>query len=254
MLLAVDIGNTNIVIGLHDSISWSTAIRLETLPIRPSDQYSTSLRRELARFGIEPHIISQLVLCSVVPDLTEVFRAVLYRVFNLKPLVVNKTLNTGLLKESIPAELGNDLLANAAAAHYKYPEAYCMVVDFGTALTFTTTSPTGAVLGAAIVPGIVSASTALFSNAAQLESEGIVYNPKSILGRTSKEAVSAGVMFGYASLIEGIISKTALEIQKSLTVIATGGYSSHLAPSIQQIDELDIYHTLEGLRLIHSLN
>jgi len=254
MLLAVDIGNTNIVMGIYDSYSWSKLIRLETLPIRSSERYTVSIEREFSHLCKDLQVISKVVLCSVVPDLTEIFRNILHSIYQVKPFVVNHTVNTGLLRESIPIELGNDLLANAAAAHFKYPETYCMVVDFGTALTFTTTSPDGSLLGAAIVPGVVSASSALFNKAAQLTSEGIDYNPKSILGRTSKDAVSAGIIFGYSSLVEGIILKTEREIQNSLTVIATGGYSSHLAPSIIQIDEIDMNHTLEGLRLIQNIN
>ena len=167
--------------------------------------------------------------------------------------MVTHSVESGLVKDTIPPELGADLLCNMAYGHHHHKDSAVMVIDFGTALTFSTVSSKGEVLGVAIAPGLVTAVNALFGSTAQLPQVELKV-PSSVLGRDSMESIRAGIMEGYAGLVETIINKTEKELGEKLFVMATGGLSSTISTLIDRLDELDPILTLKGLGLIAGLN
>ena len=253
MLVAVDIGNSNIVIAVHDGMKWVQSFRIYSDQRKTSDEYFVVLDSLMSHAGLYKHDINRAVISSVVPNLTRSMQKNIIRLFDVQPLMVDHEVETGLRKETIPAELGSDLLANAAQAHYMYPEHPVVVVDFGTALTLTTVDSDGSVLGASIAPGLVTAVNALFGNTAQLPQVELKVPPTAI-GRNSQESIRSGIMFGYAGMVKAIIERTEQELGREVFVIATGGLSQTIAPLIDRINQISAMHTLDGLRLISDLN
>ncbi|MDR1788505.1 MAG: type III pantothenate kinase [Treponema sp.] len=253
MLLAIDIGNTNIVLAVHDGKKWIADWRIFSDWKKTSDEYALVIKNLFAHAGLAEGQIAQAVLCSVVPNLTRSFEKNIQNLFHIKPLVVSRLIETGLQKDTTPPEMGSDLLANAAWAHHTHPAETCMVVDFGTALTFTTVDGKGRVLGAAIAPGLVTAVNALVSGTAQLPQVQLSL-PTTALGLDSEQSIRAGIMYGYAGLVKELVERTEAETGARLFVIATGGLSASIAPLVGRINRLDPMHTLEGLRLFASLN
>lgn len=253
MLAAADIGNTNIVLALHDGERWSNIWRVYSDQKRTGDEYYVIFRSLIETSGVDTSKVDRAIVSSVVPNLTRSVARNLKQLFGTEPLIVSKELETGLERSSIPAELGSDLLCNLAYAHYKHPAEAVMTVDFGTALTLSTVDKTGEVLGVAIVPGLLTAVNALFGATAQLPQVELKL-PDTALGRNSEASIRAGIMYGYAGLVESIVRRTEAEIGFRLKVMATGGLSMTISPLIERIDELDKLHTLSGLKLISDLN
>ncbi len=253
MLLAIDIGNSNIAIGLNDHEVWIKHWRMHTEIKRTADEYASQLYTLFSQYQVSTSSIDAVVLSSVVPELLSTFIQVIDSFCRVEPLIVSNMIHTGLKEGMVPKELGSDLLANAAAAHALFPEKNCMVIDFGTALTFTTVSDEGVILGVAIAPGVGSAVDALATKTAQLPHVDIKI-PRSVLGHNTVEAIQAGVIYGYTGLVASLIDQTEEEIGSDLTVIATGGFSKIIAPKIPRIDLLKPWHTLDGLKLFHELN
>lgn len=252
MLLAIDIGNSNIAIGLNDGSGWVKHWRMLTEAKRTADEYSSLLYTLFQQSQVSLELVDSAVLSSVVPELLSPFKVMIESLFSTEPVIVNSRASHGLNRESVPAEIGSDLLANAAAAHLLYPEECCMIIDFGTALTFTTVSEDGIILGVAIAPGVGSAVDALATKAAQLPHVDIKV-PESVLGLDTVGAIQAGVIFGYTGLVSALIEQTEKEIGRTLKVIATGGFSKVIAPNIERIDLLKPWHTLDGLKYIYEL-
>jgi len=167
--------------------------------------------------------------------------------------MVDRFVKTGLKNDTIPIELGSDLLCNLAQAHHMHPHSPVMVVDFGTALTFSTVGEDGSVLGASIAPGLVTAVNALYGNTAQLPQVELRI-PEKVIGRNSQDSIRSGIMFGYAGMVTSLIERSEQELGKELFVIATGGLSTTIAPLIGRINQVSPMHTLEGLKLIATLN
>ncbi len=253
MLLALDIGNSQIAIGLHAGDAWGEHWRISTDTESTADEYRSRLFNLMNQSGITAGSIGGIIISSVVPELTTVIKETILRLFNREPIIVRKDLENGLDQGSIPVEIGSDLLSNAAQAHHLYPKVNCMVIDFGTALTFTTVSSDGRILGVAIAPGVGTAVEALSSHTAQLPHVSMEM-PDHVLGLNTVEAIQAGILYGYTGLVEKLIERTETEVGGDLHVIATGGFSSIIAPHIKHIDEINSWHTLDGLRLIYILN
>ncbi len=253
MLLLCDIGNTNIVISLHDGNAFRETFRIYSDEKKTSDEYMVILETLLRESGVGRESISSAILSSVVPNLTRSIEKIIFRLFSITPLVVSKEIETGLVRESIPDELGSDLLCNLAYAHHLYPERTVMTVDFGTALTFSTVNKKGEVLGVAIAPGLLTAVNSLFSNTAQLPQVELKV-PSSVLGRNSMDSVRSGIMIGYAGLVKEIVRRTESELKEEIVVLATGGLSKVISPLIDLFEFVDGFHTLRGLELIASLN
>lgn len=253
MLVAVDIGNTNIVIAVHDGKSWVHSFRIYSDQKKTSDEYFVVLDSLMSNAGLHKHDINRAVISSVVPNLTRAMQKNIVRLFDVQPLMVDQSVNSGLKRETIPQELGSDLLANAAQAHFMYPQQPVIVVDFGTALTMTTIGADGSVLGASIAPGLVTAVNALFGSTAQLPQVELKV-PPSVIGRNSQDSIRSGIMFGYAGLVKSIIERTEAELGREVYVIATGGLCRTIAPLIDRINMVSLMHTLDGLKLISDLN
>ncbi|MGE4454898.1 MAG: type III pantothenate kinase [Sphaerochaeta sp.] len=253
MLIAVDIGNTNIVIAVHDGQKWLHSFRIYSDQKKTSDEYFVVLESLMTHSGLYKHDINRSVISSVVPNLTRSMQKNIVRLFDVQPLMVDHQVHSGLKRDTIPSELGSDLLANLAQAHYACPDRAVVVVDFGTALTLATVDSDGSVLGVSIAPGLVTAVNALFGNTAQLPQVELKI-PPSVLGRNSQESIRSGIMYGYAGMVKTMIERIEMEIGKEVYVIATGGLSRTIAPLIDRINQIATMHTLDGLKLIQELN
>jgi len=253
MLLAIDIGNTNIIIGVFDNDKIKANWRIVTAVHRMPDEYATLLLSFFDRKSIPASQIDSAVLCSVVPPLVTVFDEVFQRYFQVSPLIVEAGIKTGVrICMDNPKEVGADRIVNAVAAHQLYGGSV-IVIDFGTATTFDVVSKEGDYLGGAIAPGIAIATEALFSRTAVLPRVELVH-PKLAIGTSTIAAMKSGIVFGYVGLIEGIISRIQGELGTKAKVVATGGYAELLAKETHVIEEINPDLTLIGLRLIYQMN
>jgi type III pantothenate kinase len=255
MLLAVDVGNTNIVFGVHEGEGWLHHWRVRTVRDKMSDEYGVLFRGLLRESGLEPATFHQVVLGSVVPPLTNAIREMLEAQTGCAPLIVNHAVHTGLSFDRLrnPAEVGADLICDAVALHARYPERAAVVVDFGTATTFTGVSGQGEMLGVAIAPGMNLAAAALAGSAAQLPQIDLKPPPR-ILGTDTITAIQSGILFGYVSLVEGMIGRIRDEMGEEAPAVATGGLSRLVVPLTRHFVDVDPWLTLEGLRLIAGQN
>ena len=249
MLLAVDIGNTDTVFGLFDQQDRLNVWRTRSLPQESAAHYEGWLRLHFLEAGIAFDRVEKVVLGSVVPDLTSTLRIVLTSLFGREPIVVGPDTHPGLeIAIDHPHEIGADLIANAVAAHARYPQN-CVVVDFGTALTFTSVAASGKILGVAILPGLKTAVKALFANTAQLP-EVPLQLPVSAIGKNTVHAIQAGILLGYEGLVKAMIRRIRAELGGDCIAIATGGLSSVIGTLEEEFVETDRWLTLDGLRLI----
>jgi type III pantothenate kinase len=253
MLLAIDVGNTNITIGVFDGsklkATWTVATEVHRMP----DEYASLLLNLFDRQGLAPSQITDMVLCSVVPPLVGVFDEVCRRYLKISPLVVEAGVKTGVqICMDNPREVGADRIVNAVAAHQLYGGPV-IVIDLGTATTFDTVAENGDYLGGAIAPGIVIATEALFNRTAVLPRVELTH-PKRAIGRSTVAAMQSGIVFGYAGLIEGVVTRIQQELGDKAKVVATGGYAELLARETPVIEVVNLDLTLIGLRLIHEMN
>ena len=252
MLLAIDIGNTNIVFGIYKDEEWENHWRIQTDHLKTADEYEVIFRSLLTAGKICRTEISRIILSSVVPSLVHPFREMLSGLFDnavinhLNPDIYDR-LPINVLN---PYEIGSDLVANATAAYQKYGNN-TMVIDFGTALTFTTIGKDSAILGVAIAPGLRTAVGALAGKTAQLPQIHIA-PPPSVLGENTIHAIQSGIIFGYTGLVDSMIERTEKELGESLNVVATGGLSAVIAPLTKNIKACEPMLTLEGLVQINS--
>lgn len=249
MLLALDAGNTDTVFGLHDGQRWVHIWRTRSLVNEGPAHYESILRLWLLETGISLNTIQRTVLSSVVPDLTPTLRVMLAGLFNQDPTVVGPAIYPLLPLEILrPYEIGADLVANALAVHLTYRQN-CVVVDFGTALTFTTVSATGRMLGVAIAPGLKTAVRSLFSNTAQLP-EVPLEMPDSALGTNTTHAIQAGIILGYEGLVRSLLTRIRAELEGNCLAIATGGLVSTIHTLHAEFTEVRPTLTLDGIRAI----
>ncbi|WP_372774838.1 type III pantothenate kinase [Mangrovibacterium sp.] len=252
MLLAIDIGNTNIVFGVNEKGFWQKIWRIQTDPLKTADEYEVIFRSLFTSNKVCKNQIDKVILSSVVPSLNREFEDMIQHFLNLSAHLLRPEIFELLpLHVLNPYEIGSDLVANAMAAFTCYKRC-CMIIDFGTALTFTTVSSDGTILGVAIAPGLRTAIQALAGNTAQLPDVQPV-RPPSVLGTNTVHAIQSGIVIGYTGLVERIINKTEEELNQTLTVVATGGLASTFAHEFSRVDRVDENLTLEGLRLIGEL-
>ena len=211
MTVAVDIGNTNIVVAVLNNGVWNKPFRVFTDTKKTGDEYYVIFSSLFDERGVERDKVDKVIISSVVPFLTRSIEKNMRRIFKKDPIMVSHSVECGLNKATIPPELGADLLCNMAYGHYHHRDGAVMVIDFGTALTFSTVSKEGKVLGVAIAPGLVTAVNALFGSTAQLPQVELKV-PSSVLGRDSMESIRAGIMEGYSGLVEKIIANTEKEL------------------------------------------
>ena len=253
MLLTVDIGNTNTVIGIFKGERLWQHWRIGTVRERTSDEYGVVLS-ELFRGGnVDVSSLRGAIISCVVPSLNETFVEALSKYAGIRPLVVGPGIKTGIsVLTDDPREVGADRVVNAVAAYNLYSGA-SIVVDFGTAVTFDFITSKGEYLGGAIAPGISISIDALFERAARLPRVEIV-RPRRIIGRNTVESIQSGLFHGFASMVEGIVERMKKESPEPLKVIATGGMAHLFKDEITSIDVFDEFLTLKGLRIIYEVN
>jgi type III pantothenate kinase len=253
MLLCVDIGNTNITIGLYDGKKLGPRWRLATNHERMPDEFGIQLVSLLEHKGVHPGEVDCVALASVVPPLTDKWVQVSQVYLNCDPLVVNSDIHTGvkILYEQ-PELVGADRIVDAAAAFRLYGGPAC-IVDFGTATTFDAISPEGHYLGGAIAPGIGIASEALFQRTAKLPRVELARPPFAI-GRNTTHAMQSGLLFGYVGLVEGMVNRFREELGANMKTIGTGGLAELIAKETVVIEHVAPWLTLDGLRLIYDMN
>ncbi|MCX6221154.1 MAG: type III pantothenate kinase [Bacteroidia bacterium] len=249
MILTIDIGNTNIVFGLNDRNEWLKIWRIQTDSSKTADEYEVIFSSLFNSCTICQDKITRTVLSSVVPSLIRPFNEMLLHLVGHAPLLVQPSVYDQLPIEILSRdEIGTDIVADATASFVRYGGA-CMVVDFGTAITFTTISETGRILGVAIVPGLQTALKSLTGNTAQLRDVQLVA-PPSVLGDNTVHAIQSGLVFGFAGLVDSMINRTEAELSLKLKVIATGGLSSVLQNISERIEIIDENLTMDGLKYI----
>jgi type III pantothenate kinase len=253
VLLAVDVGNTNIVLGAYDGSRLAASWRLATDQHRMPDEWGTQLIGLLAYRGMRLDDLDAAAISSVVPTLTVVFREMCERYLSISPLIVEPGIRTGtrILYDN-PREVGADRIVNALAAFHRYGGP-AIVIDFGTATTFDAISSGGDYLGGAISPGITVSTEALFRYAAKLPHVELA-RPKSAIGKNTIASMQAGIVLGYVGLVEGLVKRFQQELGGKAKVIATGGLARIIASETEMIDVVDDDLTLEGLRLVYEMN
>ena len=253
MLLAVDIGNTNITLGVFEGETPGTRLRFASNPARTADEYGLAMLDSFMRAGIAVADIQAIALGSVVPVLTPLVAEACINYLGCSPFVADGTMKTGLhsLYDN-PQQLGIDRIVDAAAAYKLYGGPAC-VIDFGTATTFDAVSADGRHLGGAITPGLGIAADALFRRAAKLPK--VDYKrPASVIGRNIRQSLQSGLLYGYVGLVEGLISRFRAELGPDTKVIATGGLAEIIAGETAAIDILAPWLMLDGLRIVYQLN
>ena len=252
MLLALDVGNTNVTIGVYDGDQVLATWRLATDIERLADEYAVIILGLLRNERIEPSSIQDAVMASVVPDLTPAFEALCARYFDVTPLVVGTGTRTGVrVLYDNPRDVGADRIVDVVAALRLYGPPPLIIVDFGTATVFDAVSAEGDYLGGAIAPGIGIASEALFERAAKLYRVKLEA-PPSAIGKNTITAIQSGTLFGYVGLVEGMVARFKAELGGQARVIGTGGWAQLLQRETTVFDAVDPNLTLAGLRFIHE--
>jgi type III pantothenate kinase len=253
MLLTIDIGNTNITLGLYNGDKIFAHWRLATAHERMPDEYGLQMLGLLSHSGCSPKELTGICMASVVPPLTGKLVEACRQYLGPDPLVVDAGVKTGVrIRYEDPRAVGADRIVDAAAVQHLYGGPAC-VVDFGTGTTFDAISPEGDYLGGAIAPGINVGAEALFQRTAKLPRVD-VQKPPSVIGRNTVHAVQSGLFYGYVAMVEGMVSRFREELGEKMKVIATGGLAEVVADETPVIQIIAPWLTLDGLRIIWDMN
>jgi type III pantothenate kinase len=253
MLLAIDIGNTNVVLGVFENErlieNWRVGTNTQITP----DEYAMIFKDLFGFAKLEFSQITGVIISSVVPPLLPLMTEMSQKYFKIAPLIVTHELKTGItIRYDNPKEVGADRIVNAAAA-YKLYGGPIIIVDFGTATTFCAVTERGEYLGGAICPGMKISAEALFQRASKLPRVELV-KPATVIGADTVSAMQAGIIYGYAGLVDGIVERMKKELSSQSKVVATGGLAELIAPETRSIEETRPQLTLEGLSLLYRIN
>jgi len=253
LLLVIDVGNSNTVLGLYDGESLVRDWRIATDTAKTADEYAVLIRELFSFSGYRYDDVGDIILSSVVPALTGVLERLANSYFNLKPYIVGPGIKTGMsIQYENPKEVGADRIVNAVAGYERYGTAL-IIVDFGTATTFDLVNARGQYCGGVIAPGIMISAEALFQKASKLPRIEVV-KPPSIIAKNTVGAMQAGIYYGYVGMVDEIVSRMKAESRENPRVIATGGLAALMAPETKTIEEVHEYLTLEGLRILYERN
>ena len=254
MLLAIDLGNTNIKYGVFDGDKLVASFRVSSRLSRTADEYGSVLVGLLSDQGIKKSDISGIIFSSVIPALNYTICHMCEFFFGISPLVIGPGVKTGLnIKADNPREVGADIIVNSVSAFKKYGGPI-VVIDFGTATTFDVITEKGELLGVVIAPGIKTSLEGLSTKTAQLPMVELE-SPKTVIGKNTVHCMQAGIIFGFAGLVDNIINKIKKELTLSeIRVVATGGLGEIIAKEVKSISVVDRTLTLDGLKIIYQLN
>jgi type III pantothenate kinase len=253
MLLAIDVGNTNTVIGLFDGDKGKAYWRIRTLEDATADEYWLMLHNMATLDGLHPRDIDGVIISCVVPTITGALEDLCRRFLRVRPLFVGPGIKTGMpIRYDNPREVGADRIVNAVAAYEKY-RCSLIAVDFGTATTFDYINEAGEYEGGAIAPGVKIAAEALFIQASKLFRVELTA-PAKVIAKDTASAIQSGVMYGYASLVDGVLNKMFDELGFRPKVVATGGLAKVITSQTKFVDEVDENLTMDGLRILYQKN
>jgi len=257
MILVLDAGNTNIVLGLYEGTELIADWRLSTDAIRTADEYGIQVMELFLQSKLDPSDVEGVIISSVVPNIMYSVEHMILKYFESKPIVVGPGIKTGInIKYDNPKEVGADRIVNAVSAHEIYKRSV-IIIDFGTATTFCALSASGNYLGGTIAPGIKISSEALFQKAAKLPRVELV-KPDNVICKNTVTSMQAGIIYGYGGLVDCIVNKMKEEMiasgEKEPLVVATGGLAKLISEEAKSIDIVHPFLTLEGLRIIYEKN
>lgn len=253
MLLAIDVGNTNIVLGVYNGVELKMCWRIYTNREQTDDEYGVLIRNLFQQNGLQAECIKAVIISTVVPTLRYPLEKMAEKYFHVSPLIVGPGIKTGLnILYDNPREVGADRVVNSVAAIELYGGPL-IVVDFGTATTFDAISEKGDYLGGAIAPGISISMEALFQKAAKLPRVELV-KPLKVIGKDTVSSMQSGIIYGFVGQVDGIVKRMIKEFPKKPFVVATGGLAGLIAKESETIEEVNYFLTLEGLRIIYNKN
>jgi len=253
MLLAVDIGNTNIVLGVFDGDRLAARFRVATRQSSTEDEYALLLSGLLAMEGLSVRDLSGVCMASVVPAVGDVFLRLVSRLVAGPVIVVGPGIKTGIsVQYESPRDVGADRVVNAVAAFERH-RSDLVIVDFGTATTFDAVTAKGEYLGGVIVPGVTVSLEALFERTAKLPKVEVA-RPPAVIGRSTVHSIQSGAYFGYLAMVEGLVERMKAELTPPVRVVATGGLAGLLCADCKVVDEIDPDLTLRGLKLLWDKN